>query len=255
MSGRLDDAGAGQAPQDGRARLLSALRRPGSRGQLVAGLLLAILGFAAVTQVQANGKDDAYIGARQGDLVQYINSLALASDRAETQITQLQATRDSLGNDTQARRTALARARKQADSLGILAGTVPAAGPGVRVTVEDKSTGVGTNQLIDGLQELRDAGAEVIELNDTVRVVAQTSLQDTTGGGVLVDGTRLRPPYVIDAIGDPQTLATALDFTGGFISEVKGVGGTVTVRRMQQVEITTVKKLQAPRYAEPGSTG
>jgi uncharacterized protein YlxW (UPF0749 family) len=255
MSGRLDDAGAGQAPQDGRARLLSALRRPGSRGQLVAGLLLAILGFAAVTQVQANGKNDAYIGARQGDLVQYINSLALASDRAETQITQLQATRDSLGNDTQARRTALARARKQADSLGILAGTVPAAGPGVRVTVEDKSTGVGTNQLIDGLQELRDAGAEVIELNDTVRVVAQTSLQDTTGGGVLVGGTRLRPPYVIDAIGDPQTLATALDFTGGFISEVKGVGGTVTVRRMQQVEITTVKKLQAPRYAEPGSTG
>jgi uncharacterized protein YlxW (UPF0749 family) len=250
-----DDATAGRPPQDGRDRLKAALRRPGSRGQVVAGLLLALLGFAAVTQVQANDKDDAYVGARQGDLVQYINSLALASDRAESQITRLQATRDSLGNDTEARRTALARAREQAGTLGILAGTVPAVGPGVRVTVNDRSTGVGTNQLIDGLQELRDAGAEVIELNDTVRVVAQTSLQDNAGGGVLVDGTSLRPPYVIDAIGDPQTLDTALDFTGGFVSEVRGVGGTVTVERLAKVEITTVHEAVAPKYAEPGSTG
>jgi uncharacterized protein YlxW (UPF0749 family) len=237
---------------DGRARLLAALRRPGSRGQAVAGLLLAALGFAAVTQVRANGKDDAYVGARQGDLVQLINTLSLASDRAETQITKLERTRDSLGNDTEARRTALLRARQQADTLGILAGTVPAEGPGVRVTVTDKNTGVGTNQLIDGLQELRDAGAEVIELNDSVRVVAQTYLQDTTGGGVVADGTPLKPPYVIDAIGDPHTLATALDFTGGFISEIRGVGGSVSVKRLAKVDITTVHKVRAPKYAEPG---
>jgi uncharacterized protein YlxW (UPF0749 family) len=241
-------------PPDGRARLAAALRAPGSRGQAVAALLLAALGFAAVTQVQSNDKDDAYVGARQGDLIQYINSLSLASDRADSQIARLQATRDSLGNDTEARRTALARARKQADTLGILAGTLPAEGPGVRVTVTDKSTGVGTNQLIDGLQELRDAGAEVIELNDTVRVVAQTSLQDTTGGGVLVDGKTLKPPYVIDAIGDPQTLATALDFTGGFISEVRGVGGSVAVKRLSTVEIASVRSLTRPKYAEPGPT-
>lgn len=241
-------------PPDGRARLWASLRRPGSRGQVVAALLLAALGFAAVTQVQSNDKDKAYVGARQGDLVQLINSLSLASERTEAQIAQLERTRDALGNDTEARRTALARAREQADTLGILAGTVPAAGAGVRVTVLDRNAGVGTNQLIDGLQELRDAGAEVIELNDTVRVVAQTSLQDTTGGGVLVDGTRLEPPYVIDAIGDPHTLATALDFTGGFISEVGDVGGSVAVKRLDEVEITSVHEPQTPKYAEPAPT-
>ena len=241
-------------PSDGRARLLAALRQPGSRGQAVAGVLLAALGFAAVTQVQSNDKDDAYIGARQGDLIQYINSLSLASDRAESEITRLERVRDSLGNDTLARRTALARAREQADTLGILAGTVPAEGTGVRVTVTDKGSGVGTNQLIDGLQELRDAGAEVIEFNDSVRVVAQTSMQDTTEGGVLIDGTALRPPYVIDAIGDPHTLATALDFTGGFISEVRGVGGKVVVQRLDTVEIASVRAPRAPKYAEPDDT-
>jgi uncharacterized protein YlxW (UPF0749 family) len=237
-----------------------ALRRPGSRGQAVAAVLLAVLGFAAVTQVRSIGRDDSYVGARQGDLIQYINSLDLATQRAQGEITRLEQTRESLGNDTKARRTALARERKQASTLGILAGTEPAVGPGVSVTVADPSRGVGTNQMVDGLEELRDAGAEVISIGDrtspkdTVRVVAQTSLQDTSGGGLIVDGTVLRAPYVISAIGDPHTLATALDFTGGFISEVEGVGGKVTVRRLGQVRIDAVRKPTAPQYAQPAAS-
>ena len=240
---------------EGRDRLIAALRHPSVRSQAVTGVLLAVLGFAAVTQVQSNGRDDNYVGARQGDLIQYINSLSLASQRAETEINQLQETRQSLGSDTEARRTALIRARTQAQTLGILAGTVPAAGPGIRAQVTDPATGsgVGTNQMINGLQELRDAGAEVIEINDKVRVVAQTSLADASGGGLVVDGRQLSAPYTIDAIGDPHTLATALDFTGGFISEVRGVGGTVSVHELDTVDIGSVVTPTQPRYAVPGT--
>ena len=84
------------APPDGRARLLGALRRPSSRGQATVAVLLAVLGFAAVTQVKANDKDDQYVGARQGDLVQYINNLSLASQRTEAEIARLEQTRDAL---------------------------------------------------------------------------------------------------------------------------------------------------------------
>jgi len=243
-------------PSDGRARLLAALRRPGSRGQAAAAVLLAILGFAAVTQVKANGKDDQYVGARQGDLVQYINNLSLASQRTEAEIARLQQTRDALRSDTRSRRTALERARQQADTLGILAGTVPVVGSGVRVTVTDEKGGVGSNQLLEGLEELRDAGAEAIELNNRVRVVAQTSLKDVDGG-VMVDGTVLRAPYVIEAIGSPHDLATALDFKGGFIDEVQraDVDGTVQVQESDKVEISTVLEPAAPQYAQPGATG
>ena len=241
-------------PVDGRARLLAALRRPRSRGQAVAAVLLAVLGFAAVTQVQSNDKDDDYVGARQGDLVQYINNLSLASRRAETQIAKLQRTRELLGNDTEARQTALSLARQQADTLGILAGTVPATGPGIRATVTGGGTGVGSDQLLNGLQELRDAGAEVIEINGKVRVVAQTSLQDTPDGGVLVDGNQLQSPYVIEAIGDPHDLAVALDFTGGFVSDVQGVGGKVVVSERDRVDVTSVRTPRKPVYAEPVAT-
>jgi len=239
---------------DGRARLLAALRRPSSRGQVVVAILLAVLGFAAVVQVRANGRDDKYVGARQGELIQLINNLSLASQRAELEISQLQQTRSSLLNDTESRRTALERARQQADALGVLAGTVPAVGPGIRITVKDTAGQVGTNTLLDGLEELRDAGAEAMEVNDEVRVVAQTSLTDLPGGGVSIDGTRLTSPFTIDVIGDPHTLATALDFRGGFSSQVRNDGGTIGVDQLDNVQIGAVVTARTPRYAQPSST-
>jgi len=244
------------APADGRARLLEALRRPSSRGQATVAVLLAVLGFAAVTQVKANDKDDQYVGARQGDLVQYINNLSLASQRTEAEIARLEQTRDALRSDTRSRRTAVERAQQQADTLGIMAGTVPVVGSGVRVTVTDEKGGVGSNQLLEGLEELRDAGAEAIELNNRVRVVAQSSLKDVDGG-VLVDGKVLRAPYVIEAIGSPHDLATALDFKGGFVDEVQrpDVDGQVETQETDNVEISTVVEPAAPQYAKPGSTG
>ena len=241
-------------PGEGRKRLLAAMRRTGSRAQVIVAVLLAILGFAAVAQVQSNGRDDKYVGARQGELIQLINNLSLASQRAEQEIAKLQQTRDSLLTDTEARRTALERAREQATSLGILAGTLPATGPGVRITVTN-ATGVGTNQLLNGLEELRDAGAEAMEVNDSVRVIAQTSLHDAPGGGaVIVDGKTVRPPYVIDVIGEPHTLATALNFSGGFDSEVRTAGGTVAVKELPNVDIATIVTPQRPKYAQPAPT-
>lgn len=238
---------------DGRDRLRGSLGRSG-RGQLVVGVLLAVLGFSAVVQVRSINEDDTYAGARQGELVALINQLSLASQRAENEIAQLEQTRNSLLNDTEARRTALERARQQADQYGILAGTVPAVGQGVRITVEDPTGKVATSHLLNAIQELRDAGAEAIEINDTVRVVAQTAIRDVDTGGVEVDGQQLTAPYIIDAIGAPHTLASALDIVSGFIDEVERSDGSVVIRQADTIEIASVREPEAPEYAEPVPT-
>jgi uncharacterized protein YlxW (UPF0749 family) len=236
----------------GRDRLVEAFRRPRSRGQIIAAILLAVVGFASVVQVQSNEADDDYAGARQEDLVQLLNSLAAASQRTENEIAQLEQTRNSLRNDTESRRAALEQARQQADVLGILAGTLPAVGPGIVVTVRDPNGAVGTDQLLNGIEELRDAGAEAIEINDTVRVVAQTSFSDGENG-VVIDDQQVTPPYTIEAIGDSHTLAGALDFTGGFIDVIEGdtVAGTVVVNEVSTVEIATLSNVEQPQYANP----
>jgi uncharacterized protein YlxW (UPF0749 family) len=243
-------------------RSLRELARPRwSRGQAVAAVLLAGLGFAAAVQVRTNDRDQNFTGARQADLIALLNSLNLAADRARSEAQELQRTRDELRGSADDSTAALRLAREQEQTWAILAGTVAVRGPGVRLTVDPRGAGVGTDQVLNGLQELRDAGAESIEINDQVRVVAETAITDTPGGGagrvgaIRVDGVALQPPYVIDAIGDPDTLAKGVDFQGGFITEVEEVGGAVRVERAQRIEITSLHTARRLRYATPDAKG
>lgn len=232
-----------------RERLAAALFRV-SRGQLVVAVLVGLLGFAAVTQVRLADRDDDYSGLREADLVQALNGLQAASVRAERDISELEQTRDRLSTSGQARAAAIEQARAEIDALGVLAGTVAATGPGIRVTVNDPAGELSLNDLLDGVEELRNAGVEAMEFNDRVRVIAQTAFE-ADSAGILVDGVALESPYVIDAIGDPDTLAGALSFQGGFIDDVEAGGATVSVERLEEVQVEVVRSPAAPQYARP----
>lgn len=236
-----------------RRRLVRALVHPG-RGQVVAGLLLAVLGAAAVTQVRIAGRDNDYAGMRQADLIQALNGLQAASRRTEQDISDLEATRDSLRDSNDKTATALEQARSELTTLGVLAGTLAAHGPGVRITVTVPDSHLSLNYLLDGIEELRDAGAEAMEINNSVRVVAQTSFESATGG-IDVDGRVLHSPFTIDVIGDPESLTTALKFPGGFVDDVSLDEGKVVIKQSQDVEVSVVRTITRPRYAESNPPG
>ena len=124
------------ADEVGLQRLRQALFRP-SRGQLIVGVLLAVLGFAAITQVRTNTTDNSYAGYREQDLVDVLSGLADQSQRSQTEISRLDATRRRLQQNRQDQSAAVAAAQKQADELSILAGWVPVTGPGIRMTVTE----------------------------------------------------------------------------------------------------------------------
>ena len=241
-----DDAG----PPTGRERLRGALLRP-TRGQVVVAVLLAVLGYAAVTQVRFTQVDNTYAGLREQDLIDVLNGLAGTTQRAESEIARLQRTRDDLQSSTGAREAALAQAQQQADNLAILAGLVPVTGPGIRVTVAEETGQVNVQSMVDTIQELRTAGAEAIQINGQVRVVADTAVEDAAGG-LLVDGQLVTSPYVIDAIGDPHTLAdSGIDFPDGPRDLFEEDGASVTVDELQSLDIESVVKPEKPGYASP----
>jgi uncharacterized protein YlxW (UPF0749 family) len=248
---RTPEPGSGPASEaNGRDRLVSALTKP-SRTQVVAGVLLGLLGFAAVVQVQANDESDRYAGASQQDLIQLINAQQLAQQSVEQQISQLERSRDALQSDTASSQAALDLARRQAASLSILAGTSPAVGPGIQATVDGPPGSIGTQELVNGIQELRDAGAEAMEVNDKVRLVGQSAISDGPGDSVVIDGHQLEPPFVIDAIGNPVALDKAVFFAEGFAHEVRKTGGDVSVRELDRVDITTTRQAETPEFARP----
>ena len=144
-------------------------------------MLLAVVGFAAVTQVRTNTVDDTYAGLREQDLIDVLDGLADRTQRAQAEIQRLEETRDDLESETSAREAALEAARNEAATLSIIGGTVPVTGPGVRITIKEVAGQVRVEPFIDMVQALRSAGAESIQINGSVRVVASTWFQDVDG--------------------------------------------------------------------------
>lgn len=241
-------------PQDAadsgpRERLLSGLLRP-SRSQLVVGVLLAVLGFAAVTQVRLTETDDTYSGLREQELIDILSALAGTRQRAEDQIEELEQVRDDLRDDTSAREAALEQAQEDVDELNILAGLVPVTGPGIRLTIVEETGRVSLSSLLDTVQELRTVGAEAMQLNGIVRIVAQTSFEETEGGFV-VDGELVEAPYTLDVIGEPSVLASSLKFLLGPRAQLQEDGASLQVDELSSIDIEAVAEREDPDFSDP----
>jgi uncharacterized protein YlxW (UPF0749 family) len=232
-------------------RIWRALRRRPGRGQVAVAALCGLLAFALVTQVQATSASGGLSAARPADLLGILADLNTRADRLRSEIGDLQASEQRLQTGSGQGAAALSEARARARTLGILTGTLPAQGPGLVLAVNDPGGRVRADVLVNALQELRDAGAEAIQVNG-LRVVASTSIVDDAGGGVDVDGVRVTSPYRFAVIGDPRTMSGALGIPGGVLDTVDGQEGAhATVVQSPHVTITALRALRAPRYARP----
>ncbi|HVE64923.1 MAG TPA: DUF881 domain-containing protein [Mycobacteriales bacterium] len=221
-----------------------------TRSTLLVGLLAGILGFALVIQVRSRQEVDTFAGARQEDLAEILDDLNAREERLRLDIDELERTRDRLTGSAGRDEVALVEARRRAEVLGILAGTLPATGPGLRLTIEDPAGTVTAEVLLDAIQELRDAGAEAMMLNG-VRLVA-SSFVVGDGEGVAVDGTAITAPYRFVAIGAASTLAAAMEIPGGVVDVVASLtDARVVVDPRPSVLVDALRTLRPPVYARP----
>jgi uncharacterized protein YlxW (UPF0749 family) len=234
------------------------LRLRARRVDLLVGALLALLGFGLAVQVRSTQGDALLVSARPEDLVQILDELDNRGERLRDEVASLTATQQRISSGSGAAASALADARRRTQVLGVIAGTLPARGTGVRVTITDPEAKVSASLLLDAMEELRNAGAEAMQVEGTgaggrvtaVRVVASTSFVDERDG-VVVDGTHLAAPYRFVVIGDPGTLAGALAIPGGVEDTVRQQGGSTVVVRAAEVQVTALHPVETPRYARP----
>src|SRR3954465_13610554 len=182
-------------------RLLIAVRSKPTRGKLAVAEMGGLLAFALVTQVHATAKGGGLQAARVDALLGIFSDLDNRGDRLRAEIGDVQSREQRLRNGSGQNAAALREARDRLRVLGVLTGTVAARGPGVVLVVDDPRGKVRADTLVDAIEELRDAGAEAMQLSG-VRVVADTSIVDAGGAGVVVDGHRVAPPYRLFARGD-----------------------------------------------------
>jgi uncharacterized protein YlxW (UPF0749 family) len=235
----------------GRARRRRRLSAAGA----VIGLLVGLLGFAFVVQLRSNSTDQQLSADRPEDLVRILSDLDARKDRLSQEINTLQTTQQQLAAGSQGRQAALAEASRRADELGILAGTLPAQGPGLRVQFRAAAKSIQASDVLDAVEELRGAGAEAMQIsgtNDvTVRIIASSSFVDGSGGNLTVDGASIAGPFTVTVIGDPQTMQIALNIPSGVVDTVHNHSGTVTITSASMVEVSALHPATSPRYAQP----
>ena len=94
----------------------------------------------------------------------------------------------------------------------IVNSSIEVSGPGIGLVLTGT---LAPEELQDVINELRNAGAEAIVLNGQRVVVNSAVYQDAAGGSL--NGASIRSPYDFEAIGDPDTLQTAVDRKGGLV--------------------------------------
>jgi uncharacterized protein YlxW (UPF0749 family) len=220
---------------------------------VLAAVLCVLLGIAIATQVRQTRSGDALTNARPADLLVLLDSLQQREAALNIEVSELQrnlAAVQSAGSSDQA---AIANAQSRLADLSILIGTVAATGPGVTIDIEDPGPGVAPETMLDVINELRAAGAETLEIRSgrqAVRVGVDTWVSGDPGT-LVVDSLTLRPPYSLAAIGDPPTLAAAMNIPGGAVDSVERVGATMTVVTSDRIEITTLRQPKPRQYAQP----
>lgn len=137
--------------------------------------------------------------------------------------------------------------------LRVAAGVVEVKGPGVRVVLDDSAAKtvpadedpafylVHEYQLRDVLNLLWASGAETVSLNGE-RIVGISSVY-CVGSTIMVNNTRLSPPFEIQAIGNPATLEEALNNP----SNLRALKTRVKVYGLQ-FRIAKAKDLTVPAY-------
>lgn len=210
-------------------------------------LLCAMLGFGYVTQ-QRN-MQSSYASLSETELVRLL-------DETNTQVSQLESQKLKLESQLQSIKSAADKqqeveriAKENEATSGILSGRLPAQGEGVEITITQNSKRVDASTMFNLIEELRNAGAEVIQV-DNIRVITSTSFTDTEDS-VKCDGVALEHPYKILAIGDSNALQNAVEIAGGVGARLRvQFGASVEVEQKDTVKITQVRKTRDYKYAK-----
>lgn len=145
-------------------------------------------------------------------------------------------------------RSDLTTMASELNRLRVVTGLSEATGPGVQLRTGAKLTGEDVRDLIN---ELRNAGAEALDVNEQ-RVVAQTPVVGDSGI-VSVNGQPLQAPYVFRAVGQPDTIDRALLRQGGVLAIVENAypDAIFTVSKLDKLALPAYQPGYRWQYARP----
>lgn len=214
------------------------------RWNLVVSLSVVSMALGFLLAVQYRQHQDAVTSGvvvvndpEQRKLQYELNALNRTSATLQREISLTSSRLTSYENQTAGSSREMRRVEQRLEAERILSGTTPVEGPGVRVTLMD-GQGLNTEQVLTHdwdvrqvINELFTAGAEAVSING-YRVVATSGIY-CTGPVVRINNHSIGAPFLIEAIGNPQTLSSALNISGGILDILRARGVNASTPQTQ----------------------
>lgn len=178
--------------------------------------ILLLLGLLVMAQFHTQGLiSKARVSVSSADQSVILSSLVEANAGLRTEIETLQARLD--GYRRAGSSGLLDKLVEELNRIKIVNGLVEVSGPGIQVRVNGPLSVLNAQDLVN---ELRNAGAEAMALNGE-RLVLWSAIAAADEVWLTVDGKRIASPYVFQAIGEAETLETALVRSGGLVATLE----------------------------------
>lgn len=133
----------------------------------------------------------------------------------------------------------------QFQKLYQIAGLTAVKGEGIILDINDSGNEQRQNSDNDGLvhsedilkiiNEMKSAGAKAISINNQ-RLVTTSEIV-TAGNSIMVNQSRLVPPYTIKAVGPADTMMSALKMRGGILEYLEVFGIKINIRTKPEITI------------------
>lgn len=235
------------------------------KAQIALGLVSILLGFSITIQLRSVKKNDGagvVITSMRSNEMQ--SSYLKEKEKYEAlyqDYERMKNERDQYLESIEDTNTTTKLMKEQLDNAEVIAGLKEVEGPGVVVKMNDGAQTplpgepeslywLHDSDILLVINELKDAGAEAISINGE-RVTSMSEIR-CVGSVLSINNVRIGAPFIINAIGDPKTLESALLFKGGVVAEIAAYC-EVDVKTSDLITVPAYKGAIVFKYAVPTS--
>ena len=232
-------------------------------GMVVIGLLALFIGLVIsiqITTTQGSDQGGLVPVAKAQGYLEELKQVRAEKDAAVQALNELEARLDKIEKEKSDEDFFLKGIVSDLEKYKIAAGVIDVKGPGIVVTVEDP---VPTEEFSDEysvimlryelllslVNKMKDAGAEAISINGQ-RIIATTEIS-LAGDNVNINTVPTAPPYIIKAIGNPDTVESTLTIRFGIIEQMKSYGLRINIEKKDEMEVPRYSGIIKYRYAKP----
>jgi uncharacterized protein YlxW (UPF0749 family) len=202
-----------------------------------------VLGFFLTVQIKVFGGENYYESLTSAELTTIYSRLNLEVTELKTSYFELKDKYEQYSTISGSTEKLLRDVRNEIHALRTFTGQTAVEGKGVVIQIVDSDNNLETGDLIDLVNELRAAGAVAVAINN-VRIVAQSGIKKADDG-FIIDGHFVRSPYNVEALGNADTLFSAVSFPGGIADALKSIPKvSLTITKSERIIFPRAKRLE-----------